>query len=268
MNEKNLEYLQDNLKYMGFGEKQHEILAQQVKDGKESFQLVFNTEVNKKPFEAVLQFRRSDNTDMYFFNSYRATLERSNGQKMEQTFYLTKGRGVTAKEAYNLLEGRSVFKELTNKAGDPYKAWIQLDFANADKNNNHEVKQFHENFGYDLQATLSQYAIAELKDPEKERSLMQSLQKGNLQAVSVEKSDGTSKIFIEANPQFKTLNVYDEKFKRVPREELSKYLKEGTPVNVAVSEKQDQKKTKSEKKELNNSEPSKKKNTRKRGMKI
>ena len=56
-----------------------------------------------------------------------------NGVKMEQTFYLNKGKGVTAKEAYNLLEGRAVHKELTTKAGEPYKAWIQLDFENKGK---------------------------------------------------------------------------------------------------------------------------------------
>jgi hypothetical protein len=145
MNEKNFEYLKDNIKYMGFGEKQNDSLEQHLKEGKESFQLRFNTEVNKKPFEAVLQFRKSDNSDMYFFNSYQASLKRSNNEKVDQTFYLTKGKGVTAKEAYNLLEGRAVFKELSNKAGEPYKAWIQLDFDNKDKNNNNEVKQYHEN---------------------------------------------------------------------------------------------------------------------------
>jgi hypothetical protein len=86
MNEKNFDYLKDNIKYMGFGEKQNDVLEEHLKQGKESFQLKFNTEVNKKPFEALLQFRKSDKSDMYFFNSYHASLERSNGEKMEQTF--------------------------------------------------------------------------------------------------------------------------------------------------------------------------------------
>ena len=103
--------------------------------------MTFNAEVNKKPFEAVLQFRKSDSSDMYFLNSYHASLERSNGEKVDQTFYLNKGKGITAKEAYNLLEGRAVFKELANKAGYPYKAWLRLDFESKDKNNNHEMKQ-------------------------------------------------------------------------------------------------------------------------------
>ena len=173
---------------MGFGEKkQQDALEKSLEEGKESFQMTFNAEINKKAFEAVLQFRKSDNSDMYFFNSYHASLERTNGEKMEQTFYLNKGKGVTAKEAYNLLEGRAVFKELSNKAGEPYKAWIQLDFDNKDKNNNHEVKQYHENYGYDLKATVNKYAVMEMDCRKKEeKSLLQSLQKGNLQSVTVD----------------------------------------------------------------------------------
>lgn len=240
MNEKNFEYLKDNLKYMGFGEKQNETLEQQLKEGKDSFQLTFNADVNKKPFEATLQFRKSDNSDMYFFNSYQATLERSNKEKVEQTFYLNKGKGVTAKEAYNLLEGRAVHKELSNKAGEPYKAWIQLDFDNKDKNNNHEVNQYHENYGYDLKAAIGRYAVTELDGAEKEKALMQSLQKGNIQAVTIEKDGESHKMFMEANPQYKTINLYDSGMKRVQKESLEQYQSIAPHYDKTVKQEQQQ----------------------------
>src|SRR5688500_17713575 len=94
MNEQNLKYLKDNVYYMGFGDKQHEALEQHLREGKESFQLTHKAEVNNKSFEAVLQFRKSDNSDMYFFNSYHASLERKNGEKVDQNFYLNKGKGI------------------------------------------------------------------------------------------------------------------------------------------------------------------------------
>ncbi|MFL5789828.1 MAG: hypothetical protein ACJ748_17335 [Flavisolibacter sp.] len=223
MNEQNFEYLKDNLKYMGFGEQLNLSLENQLKQNPSNFLLKFSTEINKKPFEAMLNFRKSDNTDMYFFNSYHASLKRSNGETKEQVFYLTKGKGVTAKEAYNLLEGRAVHKELSNKEGQTYKAWIQLDFHKKDKNNNHEVNQYHENYGYNLKEALSKYAIAELKHPEQEHSLLQSLQKGNLQSVTIEKDGNVSKAFIEANPQFKSVNLYDNQMKRVQKESIGQF---------------------------------------------
>ena len=275
MNEKNFEYLKDNIKYMGFGEKQNESLEQHLKEGKESFQLRFNTEVNKKPFEAVLQFRKSDNSDMYFFNSYQASLKRSNNEKVDQTFYLTKGKGVTAKEAYNLLEGRAVFKELSNKAGEPYKAWIQLDFDNKDKNNNNEVKQYHENYGYDLKAAVGKFSVAEMDGGEKEKSLMQSLQKGNIQSVTIGLNGESQKMFIEANPQYKTINLYSDKMQRLNQEQRLNIL-EKQPVKELKEEKvikehksqdikQDTKKS-AKQKPADDLDKPKKKNSRKKGL--
>lgn len=241
MNEKNFEYLKDNIKYMGFGEKLNEQLENNLKQGKDEFQLGFKTEINKKPFEANLNFRKSDNTDMYFFNSYNASLQRSNGEKVDQTFYLNHSKGVTAKEAYNLLEGRSVHKDLVNKDDVPYKAWIQLDFKERDKNNNHKVDQFHENYGFDLKAAVSKFPVTDLKDPEKEKALMQSLQKGNVQSVAIEKDGSTHKIFIEANPQFKTVNLFDGQMKRVQKEALDQYksVSQGQDKEISKDQKQD-----------------------------
>ena len=223
MNEQNFEYLKDNIKYMGFGEKLNTELENQLRTGDAEFQLSAATQVNKKQFEAKLQFRKSDNSDMYFFNSYNASLQRKNGELVSQTFYLNKGKGITAKEAYNLLEGRAVCKELSTKDGQTYKAWVQLNFDKKDKHNNHEVKQFHENYGFDLKAAVSKFAVLEMNDDEKANALMHSLQKGNIQSVSIEKDGNISKVFIEANPQYKTVTLYDGQMKRMQKEELSQY---------------------------------------------
>ena len=223
MNNENLQYLKDNIKYMGFGESLHGELEKNLGEGKADFQLQLKTEMNKKPFEATLNFRKSDSSDMYFFNNYHASLEKSNGEKNQQTFYLNKGKGVTAKEAYNLLDGRAVHKELTTKDGQPYTAWIQLDFESKDKNNNNEVKQFHENYGYDLKAAVGKFAIAELNDPEKSKALFQSLEKGNVQSVTIEKDGSSHKMFMEADPQYKKVTLYDSNMKMVAKESLDQY---------------------------------------------
>lgn len=224
MNDKFLADLKNNLKFMGFGDKLSEGLESQMAKGSPNFQLTLETEINGKAFAAVLNFRKSDTTDRYFFNSYHATLGRKDGEVVDQAFYLKDGKGITAKEAFNLLDGRSVHKELTTKAGEPYRAWIQLDFDKKDKNNNHEVKQFHEAYGFDIKEALSKYAFTDLKDPAKEADLLKSLQKGNMQSVTFEKDGSVAKMFVEAAPQFKTVNLYDGEMKRVQKESISHYL--------------------------------------------
>jgi hypothetical protein len=222
MNQDNLKYLMDNIKYMGFGEKLNTELEQKMQEGKTDFQLTASVEFNKKSFEATLNFRKSDSTDMYFFNNYNASLTKNNGDTVEHTFYLNKGKGVTAKEAFNMLDGRAVHKDMVTKDGAEYKAWLQLDFENkTDKG--FEVKQFHENYGYDLKDAVAKFTVAELKDPEKEKVLMTSLQKGNIQSVTIEKDGESHKMFMEANPQYKNVTLYDSNMKMVAKEAIGKY---------------------------------------------
>lgn len=237
MNNENFQYLSDNLKYMGFGENLKTDLEKNLNEGKADFQLHYKAEINKKPFEVTMNFRKSDTSDMYFFNNYHASLEKNKGEKAEQTFYLNKGKGVTGKEAFNLLDGRSVHKELVTKEGQPYKAWMQLDFENRGKNNNFEVKQFHEKYGFDLKAAVEKFPITDLKEPGTEKALMQSLQKGNVQSVTIEKDGSSHKMFIEADPQFKKVNLYDSNMKLLTKESVEIYQSDrGTEASMAVKE--------------------------------
>jgi hypothetical protein len=219
MNTKNLEFLKEGLKYMGFGDKLNADLEKNIERQWKDFQLnltgEFARENIKDRVEFRLDFKKSDQSDMYFFNRYQATLKNDDpAQEKSQTFYVTKNSGVTAKEAYNLLCGRSVNKDLTNKEGQAYNAWLQLDFSQKDKNDNFKVKQFHSGYGYDLEATLKKFPIKELTNDEEKVKLMKSLEKGNLQPVTFLKEGKEEKMHIEANPQFKALSLYDSKMQK------------------------------------------------------
>ncbi|MBS1508530.1 MAG: hypothetical protein JSS79_17975 [Bacteroidetes bacterium] len=220
MNPKNLEFLKDGLKYMGFGEKLYADLEAKINQQPTEFNLSLQGEFKKdgvtEKVDYKLDFKKSDQTDMYFFNRYQATLKHDDPtQEKSQTFYITKNSGITAKEAYNLLSGRSVNKDLTTKEGQPFNAWLQLDFNEKDKNDNFKVKQHHTGYGYDLEATLNKYPIKELASEEEKGKLIKSLEKGNQHPVTFLKDGKEEKMHIEANPQFKTLNLYDAKMQKV-----------------------------------------------------
>ena len=223
MNEKNFEYLKDNIKYLGFGENLSSELEKNLKSGALEFQLTFSSEINRKPFSAILSFKRSENTDMYFLNKYQASLQRNNGEKLEHTFYLNKGKGVTAKEAFNLLDGRAVQKELLTKEGQTYKAWIQLDTEKKDLSKNFDVNQYHEKYGFNLTEALSRFQVSGINDLDKYKELIKSLEKGNVQAVTIEKDGNSHKMFMEADPKYKTVKLYDAQMKLVTKEAISSY---------------------------------------------
>ena len=136
-------------------------------------------------------------------------------EALEQTFYINKGSNITMKEAYNLMEGRSVNKDLTNKEGELYNSWLQIDFKQTEANGNFKLNQYHQNYGYDLEGALSKHPIKELETPKYKEDLMNSMKKGNLQSATFLKDGNDVKQYIEASPQFKTINVYDSTMKRI-----------------------------------------------------
>lgn len=225
MIEKNLDYLKTNVRNHGFGEALGPDIEAHLARGAAEFTLPHKTEVNKREIEATLYFGKSDKSDLYFFNKYDVRLQNEKNETMAQTFYINKGWGVTLKEAYNLLNGRAVYKELTPKEGDKYHAWIQLDFSSKDKHGNYERKQYHQNYGYDLKEALSYYPVKELSKAEDSQTLIKSLEKGNVQMVTLQLPEKELRVFIEANPQYKTVTLYDNKMKRLDQEQRQELMK-------------------------------------------
>jgi hypothetical protein len=242
MNQKNFEYLRDQVKYTGFGEGLENNLKQKLEKGEPEFKIPFQTMYGKQSVEATLNFSKSKQSDMYFFNSYKLGLQKENSPDfMEQTFYINKGSNITLKEAFNLMEGRAVNKELTNKEGKIYAAWIQMDFTQIDKYGNFNLKQYHQNYGYDLEAVLSKHPIKELSVEEYKNNLKDSLKKGNLQSATFLNNGVEQKLYIEANPHFKTINIYDHNMQRIDnRQSKAERKAEGE----SQSAKQDNKKEK------------------------
>jgi hypothetical protein len=231
MNQKNLDFLKDQLKYAGFGEDMEAKLKSKMAEQKPEFTLTHQVDFGKDSTLSTLHFRKSEQSDMYFFNSYNVALKKMQDDAvMKQTFYINKGNNITLKEAFNLMSGRSVNKELTNKDGQTYNAWVQLNFKETDPAGNFKVKQYHENYGFDLKEALRKLPIVELKTEKESSDLIRSLQKGNKQSATLQMDGTTQKVFIEANPQFKTLIIYDQNANRIRQGQTQEQQPEGTKV--------------------------------------
>lgn len=240
MNQKNFEYLRDQVKYTGFGEGLENDLKEKLNKQTPDFTLNHKSQYGNDTTSSDLHFSKSKQSDMYFFNSYKVSLEKENSSNtMEQTFYINKGNNITLKEAYNLMSGRAVNKDLLNKEEQSYNAWIQMDFKQADSTGNYKLKQYHSNYGYDLEKVLAKHPIKELGQEDYKSNLMDSLKKGNRQTATLIQDGSEQKIFIEANPRFKSITMYDSNMQRMgSRQEKSEKQAEGESKSV----KQDSKK--------------------------
>ena len=213
MNEQNLAYLRDQIKFTGFGENLSERLLEKIEQQLDTFTLQHQTKYGQNIMDVELYFSKSLTQDMYFFNAYVVNLKSAAGE-MVQTFYINKGNNITLKEAYNLMSGRAVHKNFQNRDGENYSCWVQLDPFSTTPNGNYKLAYYHENYGYNLELTMSKYPILELEFEEFKDSIMTSLRKGNLQMVTFE-IEGKDEIrFIEANPKFKSITIYDESMQK------------------------------------------------------
>lgn len=220
MDQENYEFLTEKLKYTGFEDKLNAKLKEEIKSGKESFNLGLSMEIEGKTMDVDLHFKKSAISERYFFNKFDASLRNENPElePKRHTFY--QNQGVTAKEAFNLLEGRAVFKSLTDAEKEPYKAWLQLDLTKKEDNNNFQVNQYHEKYGFNLEEALKKLPIKELKDDTRTEWMIRSLQKGNTYPVVMERKGMEEVMFVEANPKFKSINVYDANMNSIKTSEL------------------------------------------------
>jgi hypothetical protein len=239
----NVEFLKNSLLNLGFGDKLNAELDKKISAKTPEFNLTAQHEFNQQKIDYNLHFKAGDNQDMYFFNKYDASIKREGHDETKQTFYINKGNGVTAKEAYNLmdrsdgLDGRAVFKQMQNKEGEKYHTWLKLDWKDLTEGGNARIKQH----SFDVEKFLDGKGVKEMNDPKTKEDLVRSLKKGNKQQITVEKDGKEQKYFVAANPQYKTVNLFDHQMKKIKREELFPPVqKQANDKRQATDKKQDQ----------------------------
>ena len=300
MNLNNLENLKGEMKTLGFKDKLIEEMEKNMEKSIPDFQLQNQRPADKGQVDFTLHFKKSGQSDFYYFNKYEVALNKGNpldeGQKymvispgekdkpvfrtfespnkaiaylkeqkgnselalgkdpgdkttlatmengkvnyvskefnktyysppVSQVFYVEKGRGFTAEQAANLVQGRSVYRDdLLNVGGIPYKAWIKLDFDKPkDRHQNFTTNQYHDpSYGFDLKKVLDKFYIKELSDPAKREKLEDALKNGNRPLITTQKNGQEIKLLIEAVPRYGQINMFAENGKPEKREQFLK----------------------------------------------
>lgn len=203
-----LDYLKDRVKFQGFGEKLFAELELQVLSGAKEFKLPYAKGENENKLEAVLHFKRSDTTEKVYFNSYDLKLTSSNEER-QHTFYVNNGKGLVLSEAENLLRGRAVYKELETKAGQPYKAWLELNTYDKQAAGKYTIQKYHDNYGFDLEKAIKQMPL-QLENEEAKEKLIKSLEKGNRTMATINENGQTKTVYLEAMPQSRNVLICDQ----------------------------------------------------------
>lgn len=216
----NLNFLKDQIKYLGFGEdpKLLKELENKILSGEKEFNLKVDYDKasfqNKASFQ--LNFNRSESTGNYFLNTYKANLQNEKRNINIDHTFAVKTNGFTAKQAVNLLEGRSVLATINNpKTKEEEKAFIKLKLNEPkNENGNFKLQVFNKNYGVDT-AKIAENSKLKFDDDKHKDITIKSLEKGNIVGVKFEHDKKIIEGKAVLNPQYKTLNLYDQNMKRV-----------------------------------------------------
>ncbi|MGV8094838.1 MAG: hypothetical protein AB2L24_23550 [Mangrovibacterium sp.] len=183
-------------------------LDEHIRQGEQQFFIPVSYYLNEKErLDHRLDFSRG-RKGYYQFNGFTTKLydETKPEESRQQHFDVRDDMEMNVHRAVQLLKGRSVWQE---------DKWIRLDLNDKDSQGNYPVKEFHAFYGFDLEKTLEALPLKELKQKAATDNLLYDLKQGNREEVSFIKDGKEQRYYIEANPQLKTVNIYDEHSRKI-----------------------------------------------------
>lgn len=223
--DKNLKFLKDQIKFLGFGEseKLHKELIDKFMSNDKDFSI--KTKSDKATFnkaEFILNFKRSETTGKVFFNSFDTNLKNEKRDTDITQNFSTSKEKFTAQQSINLLEGRSV-KTQIEKEGVKKDVFVELKLKE-DKNEygNYQKNYYHEGYGVSAEKAVAKEKFIFQDDKHKDITL-KSLEKGNVVNAKFHhpQTDEVMSGKAVLNVQYKSVMLYDSDMKRVNSNEKS-----------------------------------------------
>ncbi|WP_294958363.1 hypothetical protein [uncultured Flavobacterium sp.] len=209
--ELNKKALEEQLVKSGFHETYGKVL-ENMQEQQLSFTVPVSYHISENErLEHSLQFIK-DAQGAYQFDGFRSTLHNDSSPSSQSTHYFKneKTESFNAAEAYEMLAGRAVLKSGT---------WKQFNFNDKDLNENYRMHEFPEAYGYSVSNALRAVPLKN-DDYETFESLADSLKKGRKEETLLLIEGREMKVFLEANPRFKTLTFYNDRMQKLSFTEI------------------------------------------------
>lgn len=204
--ESNTHALQEDLRRMGFSDL-FEKAETKIRKGQESFTIPISYFVDDHHrMDHQVSFARNGNGE-YHIHGFEATLhnQRRLSDVKRQFFEHERSGSIDADQAYQLLCGRALEKD---------GKWIQLDFNDRDEKGNFRIRDYRTGPQYDLIEKLKELPLKPIS-PEEEKKIVENLKAGERTSVSFSMDGVEKRFYIEANPQFRNITIYDEHSKKI-----------------------------------------------------
>lgn len=204
--ELNTHALKGDIRRMGFSDL-FEKADSKIRQGHDSFTIPISYFVDDHHrMDHQVSFASNGNGE-YHINGFEATLHnQKRPSDVKRQFFAHEGsHSIDADQAYQLLCGRSV--ESDGK-------WVQLDFNDRDEKGNFRIRDYRTGPQYDLIEKLKELPLKPIS-PEEEKKIVENLKAGERTSVSFSMDGVEKRFYIEANPQFRNITIYDEHSKKI-----------------------------------------------------
>jgi hypothetical protein len=226
MDERTLGFNEGQFKRLGMQEAFTPQLVEQMKQRVPLIEHPFPKNYDGDKTDNTIHLKKSSSSDNYFINKFDMNLQKEGEDKsIKQTFYVDNKKkegqelengqkekhdnNFTLKKAYNFLSGRPVYHADS-------QSWEQIDLSKKLTNGNYATQRFDKSYGFDLGKAIDNYSLA---NPQYKPSLMESLQRGNLQKEKFVDKDGkVDEYYVSPSIKTGSLNMYDENKKPIPVE--------------------------------------------------
>ncbi|WP_343614890.1 hypothetical protein [Flavobacterium sp.] len=209
--ELNKKDLEEQLVKSGFHEAYGKVL-ENMQEQQLSFTVPVSYHISENErLDHSLQFIK-DTHGAYQFDGFRSILNNDSSPSSQSTHYFKneKTESFTAAEAYQMLAGRAVLKSGT---------WKQFNFYDKDLNENYRMHEFPKAYGYNVGNALRAVPLKN-DDWETFESLADSLKKGRREEAVLLIEGREMKVFLEANPRFKSLTFYNDRMQKLSFTEI------------------------------------------------
>lgn len=213
MNTQDIQWMIQELEFLGFPAKTHaQEIGQNIRDERDKFCIEGKTKFfnygNEDTLTYGIWFKHYERQQHYYPYAYRAVL---NEQDRSRMFPIVQDAAFTLKDAFNLLQGRSVHKMVIDQRDRKLKPiWYQLDLSKTDVHGNYPLNQFL-NSTFNLGNHLDRHGILEMKNPEQRINLILSLYQGNAEAVTMQALGQREPVYVSADPVRNTVKFCSTK---------------------------------------------------------
>ncbi|ARS41959.1 hypothetical protein CA265_20790 [Sphingobacteriaceae bacterium GW460-11-11-14-LB5] len=252
MNDDNLTGLKNTLDRLGFGNKLNEVMESAIRNQTPSFLLgicsyfdppvkLTSSQGQKDFVQYILNFGRSQKTGDYRLFNYLAELSTHNGVERKQGFEINSDHYVTAKDAYYLLLGNSVLKEVSTRKGSTLKppektdVWLRLNLQIPAALNRHPLSKFYPPHGFSVHNVVDKYPIF-FQHPNDKATLINALKKGMLPKADMLLGCRLELVYLSINPKMKNLDVFDQRMNTISNDYIFQQIPlSGMPQRIEFS---------------------------------